>query len=134
MPRFDQKTPGNMGLLLWNASTGAGSALNDWEPWTSAMPPLAVPAPPDLDLATTAAHLMREAEALETAIRTAREAIPEAQGRKGQRAELAQAARACRRTICALSRVRARSSGKKNPGSTGGQPATRARRGLSQRT
>ena len=64
------------------------------------------PPPAERDPASFAAWtLIRQAELLEKAIRAAREALPEEQGRKGQRAELAQAARACRRAICALARV-----------------------------
>jgi hypothetical protein len=65
----------------------------------------AVLASPDLDLAATVARLTREAEALERSIKTAREAVQEKQGRKGQRAAMAQAIRSCRRVICALGSV-----------------------------
>jgi hypothetical protein len=61
----------------------------------------AVLAPPPPDPAVIAAHLIRQAEALERAILAARDGVE----RKGQRSELARAARAARRVVAALNCV-----------------------------
>jgi hypothetical protein len=56
---------------------------------------------PSTDPAAIAAHLIRQAQALEQAILAARDGVE----RKGQRSELARAARAARRVVAALNCV-----------------------------